>query len=364
MVGKFFGRDIIDKPMCPFCGMVIDKPRELSIRMPGEMPVGRCGCGAVYAYDVTGHNLGAAMSEALVFACKGDWDLAWDLLPEDDYLEKLVKHYDLNTHLIVHGGAYEGRQINGTLYFIRLHQDIREVTDEGAKRMLDRATPVSSGSPAQQKGKISFSKKEIEELVEAYNLEALLVLAREDQRIIRTLQRLLYTPDNLSRWRAADVMGQVSARIARKDPGAISRLMQGFFTSLVDTAASSWGALDAIGEIIRSRPEQFAGYIPQLYQMARDRALLAEILRALGRIGHARPDLLRKNTLHFLPFLRDEEPEIRGHAAVLLGNLGAREARDDLKRLQDDPEVMEVYGKGNIEERTIGQLASEALGKL
>ena len=34
------------------------------------------------------------------------------------------------------------------------------------------------------------------------------------------------------------------------------------------------------------------------------------------------------------------------------------------QKLVDDPEVMEVYGKGNIEERTIGQLASEALGKL
>jgi hypothetical protein len=63
--------------------------------MPHEMPVGSCSCGAVYACDETGHNLGSAMIEALVFGCNMDWDLAWGLLPEEDYLEKLVENYDL-----------------------------------------------------------------------------------------------------------------------------------------------------------------------------------------------------------------------------------------------------------------------------
>ncbi|MFH1488935.1 MAG: DVU0298 family protein, partial [Pseudomonadota bacterium] len=281
-----------------------------------------------------------------------------------DYLEKQVKHYDLETHRVVHGGAYEGRQINGTLYFIRLHQDIREVTDDGAKRLLERATPVTTGSSLRKRGRKSFSKEEIESLVESYSLEALLDLAGGDQRILRDLKRLLYTPDKLSRWRAADVMGQVSAVIAERDPGAISRLLQGLFTSLVDTAASSWGALNAIGEIIRSRPEQFAGYIPQIYKMAGDRELLPEILRALGRIGERRPEPLRKQTLHFLPFLRDTDTEIRGYTVILLGHLGAREAIDDLKELLQDSGELDVYGEGKMERKSIGRLAEQALGKL
>ena len=86
--GRFLGRDVIERPSCPFCGTLIEKPKELAVRMPHEMPVGACSCGAVYAFDVTGHNLGTAMIEALVFGCNGDWDLAWDLLPEEDYLQK------------------------------------------------------------------------------------------------------------------------------------------------------------------------------------------------------------------------------------------------------------------------------------
>ena len=107
--------------------------------MPNEMPVGACLCGAVYACDVTGHNLGTAMMDALLFACNGDWDLAWGLLPEEDYLENELRQYDFETHLVVHSGAYEGRNVTGVLYFIRLDQDIREVTEPGFRKEIEKA---------------------------------------------------------------------------------------------------------------------------------------------------------------------------------------------------------------------------------
>jgi HEAT-like repeat protein len=364
MVGRFFGRDIIDRPTCPFCGQLIDRPKELETRMPHEMPMGTCSCGAVYAYDVTGHNLGTAMVDALVFGCNMDWDLAWGLLPEEDYQEIMVEHYDLDSHLIVHGGVYEGRRISGTLYFIRLHEDVREVTEEGVQQRMERATPPAKRSSGGKRGKKSFSKKEVEALVREYRVHAALELAEKDKRIVRDLQRLLYSVDNLMRWRAADVMGRVSAMVAKEDPGTISRLLQSLYTSLVDTAASSWGSLDAIGEIVSNSPERFAGYLPQLYQLTRDRALLAGILRALGIIGASRPDLIRKNTYQFIPLLADTDPEVRGYTAILLGNLKAHEAREDLEGLVQDSHEMEVYEDGALKRRTVGDLASRALSRI
>jgi HEAT repeat protein len=364
MEGRFIGRDIIQKPSCPFCGMNIEKPKEMATRMPNEMPVGACSCGAVYACDVTSHNLGSAMIEALVFGCNGDWDLAWGLLPEDDYLEKQVKNYDFETHLIIHGGVYQGRRTAGTLYFIRLHGDVREVTEEGVKRQLEKGTPAPQGSIRKARGKKAFTKKEVEVLVKEYELERLLDMAKNDKRILRDLQRLLYSPDRLFRWRAADIMGNASAVIGKYDPGAISKLLQRLFTAITDTAASSWGSLDAIGEIISNSPEQFAGYIPSLYQLTREKALLAEVLRALGKIAAKRPDLIRKTTYQFIPLLRDPDPEIRSYSAILLGNLGAHEANQDLTRLVNDSASMGLYVEGRLEDRTVGQLASEALRKL
>jgi len=364
MVSRFTGRNILSKPTCPFCGMTVLRPKELTNRMTAEMPVGTCSCGAVYAFDVTGHNLGTAMIEALVFGCGGDWDLAWDLVPEEDYMEGEVKNYDIETHLVVHGGAYEGRRVAGTLYFVRLNRDKREVTAEGDRKRTERRIPISPSSTRQRKGKKSFSKKEVESLVKAYQVEPLLTMAAQDKRIIRDLQRLLYSVDKLLRWRAADVLGRVSAVIAIYDPGAISKLLQRLFTAPADTAASSWGYLDAVGDIISNCPDQFGGYLPQLYQYARDRALLPDVLRALGKIGASKPDLIRKNAFQFVPLLGDPDPEIRGYAAILLGNLRAHEAKDDLAKLQNDATDMDVYRAGKLEALTLGKLASEALEKL
>ena len=364
MVSRFSGREIIEKPFCPFCGQLISAPKELAERMPTEMPVGACSCGSVYAFDVTGHNLGAAMIDALVFACNGDWDLAWGLLPGEDYLEKEVKNYDLDTHRIIHGGAYRGRRINGTLYFIRLHKDVREVTEEGAKHRLSRATPVSGRSSYKSGKKGTLSKRQVERLVREYDLGPLVKTAGQDKKIIRNLQRLLYSADRLLRYQATDALGKISAVVAKKDPGTISRLLQKLFTALSDTAASSWGSLDAIGEIIRNCPEHFAGYTPQIFQYASDRALLPDVLRALGKIGESRPAVLRSRVFHFVPFLQDPNPEIRGYTVLLLGNLGAREAREDLTKLAQDVESIEIYREGILESRTIGQLVEEALQKI
>ena len=60
----------------------------------------------------------------------------------------------------------------------------------------------------------------------------------------------------------------------------------------------------------------------------------------------------------------DPETEIRGYASILLGNLAANEAEEDLKILIKDTEDMELYRDGAVEKRTVGQLASEALDKL
>lgn len=364
MVSRFSGREIIEEPFCPFCGQLIAAPKELAERLPTEMPVGACHCGSVYAYDVTGHNLGAAMIDALVFACNGDWDLAWGLLPGEDYLEKEVKNYDLDTHRIIHGGVYQGRRITGTLYFIRLHKDVREVTGEGAKRRLSRATPVPGKASYTQAKKATLSKRQVERLVREYDLAPLVRMAARDKKIIRSLQRLIYSADRLLRYQATDALGKISAVIAKRDPGTISRLLQKLFTSLSDTAASSWGALDAIAEIIRNCPEHFAGYTPQIFQYAGDRALLPEVLRALGKIGEARPDVLRSKVFHFVPLLQDPNPEIRGYTVLLLGNLGAREAREDLTRLAQDIESIEIYREGILETRTIGQMVEEALQRI
>ncbi|WP_338832887.1 hypothetical protein MHLNE_16520 [Moorella humiferrea] len=354
-------------PTCPFCGLPIARPKEQTVHRPNEMPVGSCPCGAVYACDLTGHNLGAAFIEALVYSCNMDWDLAWGLLPEEDYQEKVIEKYDFDTHLIVPGGFYEGRKVSGALYFIKLQPDILEVTLNGKRQKKTQALPPEArfaGTIEATRPARKYTNKEIEELVREFRVEALLDIARTDLQIIRRLQRLLYSSDALMRFRAADILGKAAAVIAVRDAQIITGLLQRLLNAVTDPGACGWGAIDAAGAIIAHLPHTFAGYIPFLYQLLLDTGLRSQTLRALGTIAEARPDLIRPAALRFLPFLEDADPATRGYAARLLGNLVTTAARDKLLALRTDSHPVVLYANGSLQYTTVGELASAALAKL
>jgi len=361
---KFFGREPIQRAKCPFCGLPVEKPKELPTRKPGEMPVGMCSCGAVYACDETGHSLGAALIEALLFGCNMDWDLAWGLVADDDYKQEIVENYDLNTHLVIPSGTYEGRKTSGALYFIRLHQEVQEVTAEGAKKRLESTPPDVPVTRRKQAPGKRMSKKEVEAKVKSYQIDPILEAAGDDKKIIRHLQRLLYSGDNLLRQRAAEILGGACAIVGDNDPGIVSKLLQGLFYSLTDTAAFSLGAFEAIGEIIAQRPDLYGGYTAQLYQFTGDVNRRIDALKALGRISRTQGPFIRKHTLYFFAFLEDQDPSVRGYTVWLMGNLGAHEARKDLEKHLGEPHEIEIYETGHIRKMSVGEIAEEALNKL
>lgn len=360
----YMTKGFVKRPECPFCGIFIEKPKELAIRRPGEMPVGSCSCGAVYACDISGRNKGAALIEALVFSCDMDWDLAWSLMAGEDYHEQLVNNYDLDDHLIIPSGSFEGRKIRGSLYFVRLHPEIFEATGEGVRKKLAQATPRVSTATKAPLPAYRLSKKEVEELVRDYNIEPLLNAAASDKRIIRDMQRLLYSGDELFRLRASDSLGKVSAAIAEKDPGAIANLLQKLTESVSYPGASSWGAIDTIGEIVHNTPDLYMGYLSRLLQFLGDGDHRPRIFRAMARAAEASPAPLRNLTFRLLDYLKDPHPETRGYAAMLFGLLGAREAASHLEQITGDSQEINIYHEGDIERISVGRLAKEALEKI
>ena len=130
------------KPWCPFCGMDVGRPTDSTQRKMREFPMGVCEFGAVYVSDATGHALGAAMVECLVNACKDQWDLAWELVPEEDYLTGTIDNYDEVTHQVIVTRNLDGRAVRGVLYFVRLHKEaaelIRRIEQKQEALRLDR----------------------------------------------------------------------------------------------------------------------------------------------------------------------------------------------------------------------------------
>ncbi len=85
MPGFFDRRRVLT---CPFCGRVPEEPHKINMRF-GETTGGRCECGAVYAYDETGHLLGEAFNDALTLLYGEDYEAAQSA-SEGAYQEEMI----------------------------------------------------------------------------------------------------------------------------------------------------------------------------------------------------------------------------------------------------------------------------------
>ncbi|MBV1769415.1 MAG: PBS lyase [Candidatus Desulforudis sp.] len=347
--------------------MSIERPREVDDGIAREMAVGCCtNCGAVYVCDVTGHNLGEAFSEALVFACDMDWELAWDFLPEEDYLHMIVEGYDLETNRIYPERIMAGRAVKGALSFVRLHQDVQELKGTGVTKRLAASRARSPKKDVALEPETTgetkkLTKQEVEQCIKEYRLEPVVASARLDKKTGRYLQRLLHSNDELIRLRASEALGRVTKVLAPADPTAAVAILRGLFTPFETSSASYWGSIDAIGEIMAAAPGLFGGYLPRLFPLLEDDALRPVVVRALTRIAQERPDLAGKAGRRVKPLLNSPDPETRGNAVRLFGYLGADGMRERLLELQNDSNEVKVYQTGKLVKKTIGELAGIAL---
>jgi hypothetical protein len=350
-----------EEPRCPFCYHVIAQPKELPKRKVTEFPVGACShCGAVYAFDVTGHNLGSAFIEALLFACNEDDYLAFSLSYGDDYTDAVIGNYDIYTHSVVPEKIYNDRYVRGALVFVRLFEQFLEATGEKVKEKLKYAAPVAKTKLRSDK----FSREIVQRLVAENNLTEIISLAEEDSRVLNELQRMLYTPDELLRWKIIHLLGEVCKRVAEKRPDLVSKLITKLLQSSADPGASAWGALEAVGTIISTNPPLFREFARPLLSFISQQTLQREVIWAMGKIAAADPGLVKFAFRGLITFLDNADPGLRGYASWALGNIGFNDVVQKLKTLEADDNKLTIWRDGNLQEVTVGELAHEAVLKL
>ncbi len=365
-------------PWCPFCGMDVGRPRYADERKLDDFPMGKCECGAVYVCDATGHNLGNAMVECLVFAT-GDWDLAWELLPEEDYLTGRVEDYDELTHQIVDTRNLDGRAVRGVLYFVRLHTEIAEVAERVShKKQQEQGGEMPSGtsqastekSPVPPVKKTTpkkprADKRQVKKLTVAGDIDSLAELCADDKRTLRFMQRLLYDPSEESRYHTAWVLGRVCGRLATLQPGPVADLLHRMFESCSDSASTSWGLVEAIGSIIASRPDIYGAFTRHLLNYMNDEATQKAVLWGLGEIAESRPDLIRSTPFYTLfNFLKHPNADVRGLTARLVGRIGAGEASFHLMGLRNDNSEIIIIERGQPVTTTVAEQAVLAEQKI
>jgi hypothetical protein len=350
------------EPRCPFCHHIFEQPRELKERKFREFPIGVCEhCGAVYAYDATGHNQGAAFLEALLFACNYDDYLAFSLSAGEDYIDAVIENYDPVSHKVIPGRSFKDRSVRGVLIFVKLNPEFREFAEEKVKEKLKSTPPPA---PAKKLRSEKFSRDIVQKYVSEDKLDELLSLAEEDTRVISELGRMLYTPDEHLRWKIIEMLSDVSKKIAEIRPDIISKLLNRLLRSAADSASSAWGALEATGAIISKNPDLFGEFSQTLLSFLRYKNYWKEVTWAVGRIATVKPDLVKYAFRAISSFLSDPDPSLRGHAVWALGKLGYKDVIEELKKLQTDDQKLFIYKEGELKEATVSQLAKEAIEKL
>jgi len=362
-------------PWCPFCGQKVGRATDAIERKMHEFKVGRCECGAVYSCDPTGHNVGAAMVETLVFACDNNWDFAWDLLPEDDYLTGRIEDYDELTHQVVNTKNIDGRPVRGVLYFVRLHTAITEISKRVKEKKTDQANQVNAEAeqipvimepaPDPRRKKAKATKQDVNRYVELADIDALVALCFDDKKTLRLLQRLLYDPDELRRRRIASIIGRVCSRVASREPGQVSELLHRLFEACSDSAATPWGMVETLGEVIAGRPDIFGAFTRHLLNYMGEPSTQNQVVWALSKIARVRPDLIRATPFYNLfHFLNHPDPVMRGQVARLLGRIRATEAALQLMALSDDMAELSIWEDTEMKTYTVSALAREAVARI
>jgi hypothetical protein len=358
------------RPWCPFCGQDVGRPQYPDRRKLGEFALGSCECGAVYASDPSGFNIGAAIVECLVHACDDNWELAWDLLPEQDYLTGRLEDYDEVTHQVVETRNLDGRIIRGVLYFIRLQESVAALSirvKEQEKSPAAKSVAAGQNIQVEKAGnskreRIKANKNLVREMVHNKDADGLVALCLDDKKTLRLLQRQLYEPDEAKRWAIASFIGEVCGRVATRKPGMVSDLLHLLFEACSDSASSNWGAVESIGSIIAARPDIYGSFTRHLLNYISDPSTRAQVLWALGTIAEKRPDLVRNTSFYQLIGLLDSPvAAVRGYMVRLLGRLQAKEVAGKIRVLQDDTTSLTIYENGLPVQTDIGTLAKEAL---
>jgi hypothetical protein len=212
---------------------------------------------------------------------------------------------------------------------------------------------------------LSASRRQLRDqiitLLQAGNFSGLTELAGQDAGVAGILMQFLYDPGALLYWRALEGLGQV----ARSHPEQVHRLINRLLYLLnEDSGSTGWGAAAALGEIGRHQVSLVKEIIPMFVGFLEEPFSREPMLWGVGRLAEVHPQLLEEVLPAIVPFLTIVDPQLQALAAWSLGKARYRPAAGALRALLGDEHPIQLYDRGNLFQTTVGEIAREALAAL
>jgi hypothetical protein len=189
------------------------------------------------------------------------------------------------------------------------------------------------------------------------------------RKAINPLFSFLCSPNELLKWRAVMAMGEVVDRLAEVDMESARVIMRRYMWQLNDESGGiGWGCPEAMGESM-ARNENLAreygciliSYIRPDANFLEHEALQRGTLWGIGRLAHAKPQLLKGSVHHLHPYMRADDPYLRGLAAWASGALRSKKTEVLLNDLKEDGAKLSVFLDGQLITVSVGDLVKKAL---
>jgi len=212
------------------------------------------------------------------------------------------------------------------------------------------------------------NKNQLANWLEEGQLDAVVQQAEREKRTLSLLSALLYHPDPLVSWRAAEGMGLAAQAVARRSPEYVRGHLRRLFWLVNDESGGiGWRAPEAIGEIIVCCPGLFDDFVSPLFFLLDMEAEDAPrfrtgILYAIGRVGPRVPEVFSAVLPLILACLDDAQPQTRGTALWCLRQNGYSGPLSRLPILTADTDRVELYQDGRILLTTVAALAQPWIG--
>jgi len=189
------------------------------------------------------------------------------------------------------------------------------------------------------------------------------------RKAINPLFSFLCSMDEVLKWRAVMAMGEVVDRLADKNMESARVIMRRYMWQLNDESGGiGWGCPEAMGEIM-ARNENLAGefgailisYIRPDGNFLEHEALQRGALWGVGRLAHARPQLLKDSVEYLHPYMQAGDPNLRGLAAWASGPLRNKNTEVLLSGMKEDSAKIRVFVDGQLITCSVGDLAKKVL---
>lgn len=208
-------------------------------------------------------------------------------------------------------------------------------------------------------------KKNILALLESRDLQEISGLKASPYKIIKNLISLSYDKKISISWRAIEAVGLFTGKMAKEDSEFVRNIVGRLLWMIRDESGGiGWSVPEMLGEIVKNNPVLCADIAPVIVSFYEELMLATGVLWAVGSMGKLDKDTIEYSVPLIRQFLNSPEPIQRGYAARALGVLGASDARQDIEGLVNDDSLIPVYNDGDLLEKTVGDMATEALSRL